>query len=63
MIGGNLDSEFELNELGKEGWELVCVNAVGNGMSWYFKRSKVEEKMTFDELTMAEEALRRNLRL
>ena len=47
---GNLNSEFELNELGKQGWELVCVvsmllyspgampEQIGTGKSWYFKR-------------------------
>lgn len=48
--GCNPDSEFELNDLGKDGWELICVDQVpqystgpnpkllGTGRSWYFRR-------------------------
>ena len=36
---GNPDSEYELTELGKEGWELVTIkiDSFGNER-WYFKR-------------------------
>ena len=36
---GNPNSEFELNELGKEGWELVTISdRCWPTESWYFKR-------------------------
>jgi len=36
---GSPDNEFELNELGKEGWELTCSRGDSTGnRTWYFKR-------------------------
>lgn len=37
---GTPDTEFEFNELGKEGWELVMskTNMVVGNTKWYFKR-------------------------
>lgn len=36
---GNPDSEFELNELGKEIWELCFVlDGINGSRRWYFKR-------------------------
>ncbi len=38
-VDGNPDDEFELNELGKEGWELCAINSSYRGSRrWYFKR-------------------------
>ena len=37
-IDGNPDNEFELNELGKEGWELCGILCQINNTKFYFKR-------------------------
>lgn len=38
---GNPDNEYELNELNKEGWELITIKIEVNGSErWYFKRKK-----------------------
>ena len=37
--GGNPDDEYEMNELGRDGWELVTVKIEHTGAErWYFKR-------------------------
>jgi len=43
---GNPDSVFDLNELGKERWELITFRmAPGLGNVWYFKRRvKISKK-------------------
>ena len=35
---GNPDSEYELNELGKDGWELCAIMPQVNTVRFFFKR-------------------------
>ena len=42
---GNPDSVFELNELGKEGWELCCIQGCGHVIKWYFKRTVENQRI------------------
>lgn len=42
QLEGNPDSVFELNELGKDGWELVFRTSGLGGERWYFKREVKE---------------------
>jgi hypothetical protein len=40
---GNPDDEYELNELAKEGWNLVCVKPIFDGSErYYFRRFSIE---------------------
>ena len=48
---GNPNSEFELNELGQEGWELVTVIDRGYRIeSWIFKRHLTNQSNRPDDI-------------
>ena len=38
MVDGNPDGQYELNELGKDGWELCGILTQINTTRFYFKR-------------------------
>lgn len=44
MLDGNPDSEYELNEIGKEGWELCAILPEINTTKFYFKRKIIKEQ-------------------
>lgn len=43
VVKANLLSQGELETLGDEEWELVCVTEFGNFLNYFFKRPKVVE--------------------
>ena len=47
-VDGNPDSEFELNELGKEGWQLVGILPQINRTRFYFMRFVVTISPLFE---------------